>query len=68
MDQASGNPLLNAIELQGALLGKHEEDLSTARRAVDSLTAQLSDLTQQFHCYVMKPLLQLDSATLLSHV
>ena len=51
MDQASGNPLHNAIELQGALLGKHEEDLSTARRAVDSLTAQLSDLTQQFHHY-----------------
>ncbi|MGL5564155.1 MAG: DUF4939 domain-containing protein [Plesiomonas sp.] len=47
MDQATGSPLLNAVELQGALLGKHDEDLSTARRAIDSLTAQLTDLTQQ---------------------
>lgn len=51
MDQASGNHLHQAVELQGALLGKHEEDLSSARRTIDSLTAQILDLTQQFHLH-----------------
>ncbi len=47
MDPAKEGPFRSAVELQGAMLGKHEEELSASRHAVESLTAQVSDLSAQ---------------------
>ncbi len=33
------------MEMQGVMLGRHEEELSAARHAVESLTAQVTDLS-----------------------
>lgn len=49
MDQASSLPFQAAVELQGAMLGKHEQEISTARQAVDSLANQMADLTHRVH-------------------
>lgn len=42
-------PIRSAVELQGAMLGRHEEKLSAARLAVESLVAQVTDLTNRLH-------------------
>ncbi len=47
MDPAKEGPFHSAVELQGAMLGRHEEELSASRHAVESLTAQVSDLSAQ---------------------
>jgi hypothetical protein len=49
MDPASGNHFQSAVELQGAMLGRHEEELTAARQAVESLSAQVSSLSTQLH-------------------
>lgn len=36
-DPAKETSFHNAVEMQGALLGKHEEDLSVTKHAVESL-------------------------------
>ncbi len=47
MDPAKEGPFHSAVELQGVMLGRHEEELSVSRHAVESLTAQVSDLSAQ---------------------
>lgn len=47
MDPASSNPFQAAVELQGAMLGRHQEELSAARQAVESLSSQVSDLSSR---------------------
>lgn len=47
MDPAKENPLQTAVELQGAMLGRHDEELTAARHAVETLAAQMSDLSMQ---------------------
>ncbi|KAG1934059.1 retrotransposable element [Pimephales promelas] len=49
MERAGDHPIQAAVEMQGALLGRHDEELTSARRAVDSLSAQVADLSQQLH-------------------
>lgn len=48
MDPAGGNPFQTAVELQGVMIGRHEEELSAARHAVESLASQVSDLSNRF--------------------
>lgn len=55
MDSATPNPIQSAVEIQGAMIGKHEEELSTARLAVETLAAQVSDLTKQIHHLRLDP-------------
>lgn len=45
MDPAKETPIRSADDMQGVLLGKHEEELSTARLAVEFLVAHVTDLT-----------------------
>ncbi|RXN35490.1 Pol poly [Labeo rohita] len=47
MDAAKETPIRSAVELQGAMLGQHEEELAAARYAVESLSAQVMELTNQ---------------------
>lgn len=47
MDPARENPLQAAVELQGAMLGRHNEELTAPRHAVETLAAQMSDLSIQ---------------------
>lgn len=49
MDPANETAIRSAVELQGAMLGRHAEELSAAKHAVDALTAQVTDLTSQLH-------------------
>lgn len=55
MDPATPNPIQAAVEIQGAMIGRHEEELSAARRAVETLAAQVSDLTKQVHHLRLDP-------------
>lgn len=55
MDPATLNPIQSAVEIQGAMIGRHEEELSVARRAVETLAAQVSDLTKQVHHLRLDP-------------
>ena len=55
MDSASGSPFQTAVEHQGVLLGKHEEDISATRHAVGSLAAQMSELSSQVHNLRLQP-------------
>ncbi|KAG1934069.1 retrotransposable element [Pimephales promelas] len=55
MDSANGNAFQSAVKHQGVLLGKHEEDISTARHAVETLAAQMSDLSCQVHNLRLQP-------------
>ena len=55
MDPASETPFQVAVERQGALLGRHEEELVATRRVVESLAAQVSDLTAQLHHLRQEP-------------
>ncbi|MGL5357385.1 MAG: hypothetical protein ACRDAQ_12750, partial [Cetobacterium sp.] len=45
MDPAKEESLRSAVEIQGAMLGRHDEELSAARHAVESLAAQVNDLS-----------------------
>lgn len=45
MDPADERPVRSAIEIQGAMLGKHEQELAAAHQAVKSLSAQVADLS-----------------------
>lgn len=45
MDPAEEEPVRSAVEIQGAMLGRHEEELAAAHQAVSSLAAQVSDLS-----------------------
>ncbi len=47
MDLAEEEPFRSAVEIQGIMLGRHEEELSAARHAVESLTAQVTDLSSR---------------------
>jgi hypothetical protein len=49
MDPANETPFHVALERQGSLLGRHEEELTTTRRVVESLAEQMSELSTQFH-------------------
>lgn len=49
MDLANDTTIRSAAELQGAMLGRHVNELAAAKHAVDSLVAHLSDLTSQLH-------------------
>ncbi|RXN14598.1 Pol poly [Labeo rohita] len=49
MDPAKETPFGSAVELHGAMLGRHEEDLTATRYAVESLSAQVTELTNQLH-------------------
>lgn len=55
MDPAKENPIHTAVELQGAMLGRHDEELTAARRAVETLAAQLTDLSLQVHQFRTDP-------------
>ncbi|KAG1952394.1 retrotransposable element [Pimephales promelas] len=44
-DPADEMPVRTAVEIQGAMLGRHEEELAAAHQAVRSLAAQVSDLS-----------------------
>ncbi|KAG1927362.1 retrotransposable element [Pimephales promelas] len=61
MDSANGNAFQSAVEHQGVLLGKHEEDISAARHAVETLAAQMSDLSCQVHNLRLQPPVSLGS-------
>ncbi len=47
MDPAKEEPLRSAMDMQGVMLGRHEEELSAARLAVEGLTAQVTDLSSR---------------------
>ncbi|XDV25633.1 hypothetical protein PO909_029519 [Leuciscus waleckii] len=49
MDPAEETPFRAAVEIQGAMLGRHEDEISNARHAVESLAAQVTDLSTRFH-------------------
>ncbi len=49
MDPAKESPIRTAVELQGAMLGRHGEELTAARHAVETLAAQITDLSLQVH-------------------
>ncbi|KAG1928799.1 hypothetical protein F2P79_023363 [Pimephales promelas] len=55
MDSANGNAFQSAVKHQGVLLGKHEEDISAARHAVETLAAQMTDLSCQVHNLRLQP-------------
>ncbi|RXN02488.1 serine threonine- kinase pim-3-like protein [Labeo rohita] len=42
-------PIHSAVDLQGAVLGRHEEEIFATRHAVESLAAQITDLTNRLH-------------------
>lgn len=54
MDPATPKPIQSAVEFQGAMLGRHEEELSAARHAVETL-AQVSDLSRQLQHLHLDP-------------
>ncbi len=47
MDPAKEEPFRSAMEIQGVMLGRNEEELSAARHAVESLIAQVTDLSSR---------------------
>uniref|UniRef100_A0AAQ4Q544 CCHC-type domain-containing protein n=1 Tax=Gasterosteus aculeatus aculeatus TaxID=481459 RepID=A0AAQ4Q544_GASAC len=47
MDPAREESFATAVEFQGAMLGRHQEELSAARQAVESLAAQVNDLSMR---------------------
>ncbi len=55
MDPAEEEPFRSAVEIQGIMLCRHEE-LSTARHAVESLTAQVMDLSSRLLQLYQEPL------------
>ncbi|KAI2647590.1 Transposon Tf2-6 polyprotein [Labeo rohita] len=55
MDPAKETPIRSAVELQGAMLGRHQEELSAARYAVEGLSAQVTELTNQLQSLHSEP-------------
>ncbi len=55
MDPAKEEPFRSTMEMQGVMLGRHEEELSAARHAVESLTAQVMDLSSRLLMLYQKP-------------
>jgi hypothetical protein len=55
MDPATPDHFQSAVEIQGAMIGRHEEELSAARHAVETLAAQVSDLTRQINHLRLDP-------------
>lgn len=49
MDPAKESPLQSALELQGAMLGRHEDELAATRNAMDSLAARMTEISQRLH-------------------
>ncbi|KAG1974134.1 retrotransposable element [Pimephales promelas] len=49
MDPARENSLQSALKLQGAMLGRHEDELAATHHAVDSLATRVTDIVQQLH-------------------
>ncbi|RXN37082.1 arachidonate 5-lipoxygenase-like protein [Labeo rohita] len=59
MDVVKEMPIHSAVELQGAVLGRHEEEIFATRHAVESLAAQITDLTNQLrHLQSQSPSLE----------
>lgn len=46
MDPADQSPMRAAVEAQGAMLGRHQEELTAAHHAVDTLMRQVTELTE----------------------
>uniref|UniRef100_A0A8K9WTB0 Gypsy retrotransposon integrase-like protein 1 n=1 Tax=Oncorhynchus mykiss TaxID=8022 RepID=A0A8K9WTB0_ONCMY len=55
MDPATSDPLHSAVGIQGAMLGRHEQEVSAARHAVETLATQVSNLTEQVHHLRLDP-------------
>ncbi|KAL0149344.1 hypothetical protein M9458_055382, partial [Cirrhinus mrigala] len=55
MDPAKETPIRSAVELQGAMLGRHQEELSAARYAVEGLSTQVTELTNQLQSLRSEP-------------
>ncbi|KAM9506098.1 uncharacterized protein ACWYII_048073 isoform 2-T2 [Salvelinus alpinus] len=55
MDPATMDSLNTAVGFQGAMLGRHEQELFAARHAVETLAAQVSDLSGQFQSLRLVP-------------
>ncbi|KAM9400460.1 uncharacterized protein ACWYII_030383 [Salvelinus alpinus] len=55
MDPATTDSLYTTVKFQGAMLGRHEQELSAARHAVETLAAQVSDLSGQFQSLRLVP-------------
>ena len=55
MDPATTDSRNTAVEIQGAMLGRHEQELSAARHAVETLAGQVSDLSGQFRSLRLVP-------------
>lgn len=56
MDPAREESIVSAVEAQGTLLGRHQEELLASRRAVENLTAQVNDLsTRLLHSQIESP-------------
>ncbi|KAI2649346.1 Transposon Tf2-9 polyprotein [Labeo rohita] len=55
MDPAKETPIRFAVELQGAMLGRHQEEFSAARYAVEGLSAQVTELTNQLQSLHSEP-------------
>ncbi|KAI2646997.1 Transposon Ty3-I Gag-Pol polyprotein [Labeo rohita] len=55
MDPAKETPIRSSVELQGAMLGRHQEELSAARYAVEGLSAQVTELTNQLQSLRSEP-------------
>lgn len=48
MNPAEESPLRSAMELQGVMMGHHEEDLVNTCQTVECLTVRVAKLTSQF--------------------
>ncbi|RXN36541.1 Pol poly [Labeo rohita] len=55
MDPAKETPIRSAVELQGAMLERHQEELSAARYAVEGLSPQVTELTNQLQSLRSEP-------------
>ena len=56
MDPAKEESFFSAVEIQGVMLGRHEEELSASRNAVESLAAQINDLSARLlHAHQESP-------------
>lgn len=59
MDPAKEESFFSAVEIQGVMLGRHEEELSAARNAVERLAAQVNDLSVRLlHAHQEIPVVQ----------
>lgn len=45
LDLAKETPIRSALELQGSMMGTHEEELAATRYTVESMSAQVTELT-----------------------